>query len=53
MSDQKQPTKSELAILSVLWEKENATVREIFESLGSRQRGGYTTVLKLLQFPQF
>ena len=49
MSDQKQPTKSELAILSVLWEKENATVREIFESLGSKRRGGYTTVLKLLQ----
>lgn len=49
MANQKQPTKSELAILSVLWDKDKATVREIFESLGSEQRGGYTTVLKLLQ----
>ena len=45
----KKPTKSELEILSVLWDKESATVREVFDSLGSESQVGYTTVLKLMQ----
>lgn len=45
----KRPTKSELEILSVLWDKGQSTVREVFDALGSEDRGGYTTVLKLMQ----
>lgn len=45
----KKPTKSELEILSVLWDKKRCTVREVFDALGSESRGGYTTVLKLMQ----
>lgn len=45
----KKPTKSELEILSVLWEKKSATVREVYEVLNARRPTVYTTVLKLLQ----
>ena len=45
----KKPTKSELEILSVLWKKGEATVREVFEEINSRRKTSYTTVLKLLQ----
>jgi predicted transcriptional regulator len=41
------PTEGELAILGVLWQKGEATVREVHEALGGE--GAYTTVLKLLQ----
>ena len=43
------PTESELAILQILWEKENATVREVHEELSKNKDSGYTTTLKLLQ----
>ena len=43
------PTESELAILQILWEKENATVREVHEELSKNKNSGYTTTLKLLQ----
>jgi predicted transcriptional regulator len=43
------PTKTELEILSVIWKRETATVREIHEVLNERKPTGYTTVLKLLQ----
>jgi len=44
------PTDAELAILSVLWERGPATVREIHDAMMSETHGtGYTTVLKLLQ----
>ena len=46
------PTASELSILDVLWEKERATVREVFEELGRRKKTTYTTVLKLMQIMQ-
>jgi len=49
MAKQNKPTQSELEILSVLWERETATVREIHEVLNRRKPTGYTTVLKLLQ----
>ncbi len=43
------PTAAELEILSVLWEKNAATVREIHEVLNAKKPTGYTTVLKLMQ----
>ncbi len=43
------PTESELEILRVLWEKGNATVREVHETLSAHKDAGYTTTLKLLQ----
>jgi predicted transcriptional regulator len=44
-----QPTKAELEILDVLWEREAATVREIHEIINERKPTAYTTVLKTLQ----
>ncbi|MEO6587816.1 MAG: BlaI/MecI/CopY family transcriptional regulator [Pyrinomonadaceae bacterium] len=49
MTKQKKPTKSELEILSILWEKESATVREVFEAINESKPASYTTVLKLMQ----
>jgi len=49
MSKPNKPTKAELEILSVVWERETATVREIHEILNELKPTGYTTVLKLLQ----
>ena len=43
------PTESELEILTILWEKEKATVREVHEELSKNKDSGYTTSLKLLQ----
>ena len=45
----KQPTTSELEILNVLWEKESATVREVFEIISATKPLAYTTILKLMQ----
>ncbi len=44
-----QPTKAELEILDILWEREAATVREIHEIISARRPTAYTTVLKTLQ----
>jgi predicted transcriptional regulator len=43
------PTEAELELLRILWEKESATVREIYDALNATRPSGYTTVLKLLQ----
>lgn len=43
------PTESELEILQVLWQKGQATVREVHEELSKSRDIGYTTALKLLQ----
>jgi predicted transcriptional regulator len=43
------PTESELDILSILWEKESATVREVHEVVQKTKEVGYTTTLKLMQ----
>jgi predicted transcriptional regulator len=43
------PTKSELEILDVLWQRGQATVRELYEDLSANKPMAYTTVLKLLQ----
>jgi predicted transcriptional regulator len=43
------PTESELEILQVLWEKDQASVREVHEELMTSKDVGYTTTLKLMQ----
>lgn len=43
------PTESELELLRILWEKEPATVRDIYDALNLERASGYTTVLKMLQ----
>jgi len=43
------PTESELEILQVLWEKNQASVREVHEELLKTKESGYTTTLKLMQ----
>jgi predicted transcriptional regulator len=43
------PTESELEILQVLWEKDQASVREVHEELLKTKDSGYTTTLKLMQ----
>ena len=43
------PTESELELLRILWEKQPATVREIYDALNEDRPSGYTTVLKLMQ----
>lgn len=43
------PTESELEILSILWDKKNASVRSVHEELSKIKDAGYTTTLKLMQ----
>ena len=43
------PTEAELEILSILWQRETATVREVHEIINERRPTAYTTVLKMLQ----
>jgi BlaI family transcriptional regulator, penicillinase repressor len=43
------PTEAELEILQVLWQKQQATVREINDELNLAREIGYTTTLKLMQ----
>lgn len=43
------PTESELEILRVLWERGEATVRDVHEELSKTKDAGYTTTLKLMQ----
>ena len=42
------PTEGEMEILQVLWQKGNASVREVHEALNKKD-SGYTTTLKLMQ----
>ena len=48
-SRQHRPTKVELSILRVLWEKGPGSVREIQARLSETKETGYTTALKMLQ----
>ena len=48
-SDATWPTKAELGILQVLWERGPCTVREVHEDLYGDDGAGYTTALKLMQ----
>jgi BlaI family penicillinase repressor len=43
------PTEGELEILSILWERGSATVREVFEAISAERPMVYTGVLKLMQ----
>jgi len=43
------PTESELELLRIVWDKEPATVRDIYDTLNLQRPSGYTTVLKMLQ----
>ena len=43
------PTEGELEILQVLWQKKQATVREVHETILLTKEAGYTTTLKLMQ----
>jgi BlaI family transcriptional regulator, penicillinase repressor len=43
------PTESEMEILQVIWEKNQASVREVHETLLHHKDIGYTTTLKLMQ----
>lgn len=43
------PTDAELEILRVLWERGEATVREVHEAISRDRSSGYTTILKMLQ----
>lgn len=48
-ADHPRPTDAELEILTVLWSRGPATVREIHEIIAKRKPTQYTTILKLLQ----
>ena len=43
------PTESELEILQVLWDRGQASVRDVHEELLKSKEAGYTTTLKLMQ----
>lgn len=47
--DQTIPTESELEILSILWDKHPASVRQINDILNAKKDVGYTTTLKIMQ----
>ncbi len=49
MNKQVKPTESELEILRILWERGEATVRDVHEELSKTKDAGYTTTLKLMQ----
>ncbi len=49
MSTLNKPTESELEILQILWQKGEATVREVNDQLNDQREVGYTTTLKLMQ----
>jgi BlaI family transcriptional regulator, penicillinase repressor len=49
MTEPARPTKSELAILRVLWERGPLSVRDVQRALNVTKPTGYTTVLKLMQ----
>src|ERR1700755_1660336 len=52
MEKNNKPTRSELEILAVLWERSRATVKEVHETLNRQRPTMYTTVLKHLQIMQ-
>ncbi len=43
------PTEGELELLTILWDRGEATVRELFDAVNTRRQVVYTGVLKLLQ----
>ena len=49
MEELPKPTEAELEILTVLWSRGPATVREVHEVIAARKPTQYTTILNLLQ----
>jgi BlaI family penicillinase repressor len=45
----KKPTEKEMEILQILWEKSEASVKDVHEALGGEATNGYTTILKMMQ----
>jgi predicted transcriptional regulator len=43
------PTAAELEILTILWEKQPLTVKDIHDELATSKDVGYTTALKIMQ----
>ncbi len=48
-ADIPKPTEGELELLTILWDREQATVREVFDAVNAKRPVVYTGVLKLLQ----
>lgn len=48
-SPEGEPTRAELDILQVLWEKGACTVREVNDQLNQKRDTAYTTTLKIMQ----
>ena len=48
-SDLPRPTDAELEILTVLWGRGPATVRDVHSTIARRRAAQYTTILKLMQ----
>src|SRR3954447_26465312 len=42
-------TGQELEIMKIVWERESATVRDVYESLLERQKVAYTTVMTMMK----
>ena len=49
MQELPRPTDAELDILTVLWSRGPATVRDVHETISARRPAQYTTILKLMQ----
>jgi BlaI family penicillinase repressor len=49
MTNIPKPTKTELAILNIMWQISPATVRQIHEEIIKNGKTSYTTTLKMLQ----
>ena len=49
MNNLPKPTKTELAILNIMWMISPATVRQIHEEIIKNGKTSYTTTLKMLQ----
>jgi len=42
-------TAQELEIMKIVWERENATVRDVYEALLERRKVAYTTVMTMMK----
>src|SRR3978361_61539 len=43
------PTEQELEIMKIIWERETATVRDVYEALLKRRKVAYTTVMTMMK----
>ncbi|MGO4885315.1 MAG: BlaI/MecI/CopY family transcriptional regulator [Bryobacteraceae bacterium] len=42
-------TEQELAIMKIVWERQTATVRDVYEALRERRKVAYTTVMTMMK----